>query len=165
MLFFRHISVSSTYPCQLVGRSYFWISIAPEHFCATVVFDVNELFHQNRGCVCVSEFFQKYSTPMIYGGGGHQRQLLHRNVQRQWKFQKYQRKDGQTSVLTGVSARLGKVRLRLWAMIRRPFFRAASGVQRIIDYHFFPPYYRLIINFLILYRLILSTFLFSEYLA
>ena len=24
-----------------------------EHFCATVVFEVNKLFHQNRVCVCV----------------------------------------------------------------------------------------------------------------
>ena len=38
-VFFRHASVSSTYPCQSVGWSYFWISIAHEHFCATVVFD------------------------------------------------------------------------------------------------------------------------------
>ena len=43
--------------------------------------------------------------------------------------------------------------------------RAATGVWKIIDYHFFSLYYRLIINFLILYRLILTTFLFSGYLA
>ena len=36
--------------------------------------------------------------------------------------------------------------------------RVASGVQKINDYQFFSPHYRLIIEFLILYRLILSTF-------
>ena len=42
-----------------------------------------------------------------------------------------------------------------------------SGQWGSEDYRlpFFPPYYRLIINFLIFYRLILSTFLLSEYLA
>ena len=43
--------------------------------------------------------------------------------------------------------------------------RVASGVRKINDYQFLSPHYRLIINFLILYRLILSTFLFSGYLA
>ena len=43
--------------------------------------------------------------------------------------------------------------------------RVASWVRRINDYNFFSPHYRLIIDFLILYRLILSTFLFSGYLA
>ena len=38
-LIFRHTSVSSTYPCQSVRWSYFWISIAPEHVCAKVVID------------------------------------------------------------------------------------------------------------------------------
>ena len=38
-------------------------------------------------------------------------------------------------------------------------FRVASGVRKIIDHQFFPPYYRLIIDFSILYRLLLSTFL------
>ena len=37
----------------------------------------------------------------------------------------------------------------------------ASDVWKINDYHFVSPYYQLIINFLILYRLILMTFLFS----
>ena len=44
-------------------------------------------------------------------------------------------------------------------------YRVASGVRKIIDYQFFPPYYRLIIDFLTLYRPILSIFLFSGYLA
>ena len=44
-------------------------------------------------------------------------------------------------------------------------FRVASGVRKIIDHQFFPPYYRLIIDFLTLYRPILSIFLFSGYLA
>ena len=35
--------------------------------------------------------------------------------------------------------------------------RVASGVRKIIDDQFFPPYYRLIIDFSILYRLLLST--------
>ena len=43
--------------------------------------------------------------------------------------------------------------------------RVASGVRKIIDHQFFPPYYRLIIDFLTLYRPILSIFLFSGYLA
>ena len=39
-------------------------------------------------------------------------------------------------------------------------FRVATGVRKIIDYQFFSPYYRLIIDFSILYRLILSTSIF-----
>ena len=38
--------------------------------------------------------------------------------------------------------------------------RVATGVRKIIDYQFFSPYYRLIIDFSILYRLILSTSIF-----
>ena len=37
---------------------------------------------------------------------------------------------------------------------RYTIYRVATGVWKIIDYHFFPPYYRLIIDFLILYRLL-----------
>ena len=37
--------------------------------------------------------------------------------------------------------------------------RVASGVRKIIDHQFFPPYYRLIIDFSTLYRPILSIFL------
>ena len=44
-------------------------------------------------------------------------------------------------------------------------FRVATGVRKINDYQFLSPHYRLIIDFLILYRLILSTFLFSGYMA
>ena len=40
--------------------------------------------------------------------------------------------------------------------------RVDSGNRKINDYQFFSPYYRLFIDFLILYRLILSTFLFSH---
>ena len=51
------------------------------------------------------------------------------------------------------------------AVCRFFFYRVASGVRKIIDHQFFPPYYRLIIDFLTLYRPILSIFLFSGYLA
>ena len=43
--------------------------------------------------------------------------------------------------------------------------RVASGVRKINDYQLLSPHYRLIIDFFILFWLILSTFLFSGYLA
>ena len=45
-------SLAPTHVCLSVRWWYFCISIAAEHFCLTVVFDVNELFHQNSACVC-----------------------------------------------------------------------------------------------------------------
>ena len=57
---------------------------------------------------------------------------------------------------------LGPLRIPLIPVPQSHSEWPVSGVRKINDYQFCSPYYRLFIDFLILYRLILSTFLFSH---